>query len=183
MNVFSLQKFTQFLKAIGRLFQRQNIFQHVWRHHPPKDEIRIAIDQVALFIERIEVAGWALAEGGVERVEVYVDTHYAGTAEYGRLRTDVGACYPNIPGSEQSGFMLSTRLDRIGQLHEKHQVIVKAFNRHGGYAEAFSPVPVTLQPVGLFCDRAGLYSDIFIVSGWAVAEEGIACVAIALDRR
>jgi hypothetical protein len=51
--------------------------------------------------------GWAIAEDGIERVEVYIDGNYAYDAPYGGPRGDVEEKFPEIDGSGQSGFSMA----------------------------------------------------------------------------
>ena len=51
--------------------------------------------------------GWAVASGGIEKIEVFIDGNYAFDAPYGGARGDVGAAFPDISNSTESGFSLA----------------------------------------------------------------------------
>ena len=51
--------------------------------------------------------GWAVASGGIAKIEVYIDGNYAFDAPYGGARGDVGAAFPGISNSTESGFSLA----------------------------------------------------------------------------
>jgi subtilisin-like proprotein convertase family protein len=51
--------------------------------------------------------GWAISSDGIDKVEIYIDDAYALDAPYGGVRTDVGAAFPDVEGSENSGFSLA----------------------------------------------------------------------------
>ena len=51
--------------------------------------------------------GWAVADEGIEKVEIYIDGAYAFDAPYGGVRTDVRDAFPDVEGSEDSGFSLA----------------------------------------------------------------------------
>ena len=50
------------------------------------------------------VSGWAVSDLGIESVEVFIDGERIGFVPYGSGRGDVGAAFPDIPGSEFSGW-------------------------------------------------------------------------------
>jgi len=51
--------------------------------------------------------GWAVASEGIEKVEIWIDGAYAFDAPYGGARADVGAAFPDVSGSDRSGFSLA----------------------------------------------------------------------------
>lgn len=51
--------------------------------------------------------GWAVADLGVEKVEIWIDGEYAFDAPYGGSRGDVGSVFPDISGSSESGFSMA----------------------------------------------------------------------------
>lgn len=54
----------------------------------------------------VEVAGWALDDRGIARVEVLLDGRVVGQARYGMRREDVGDHYPGFPDLPNVGFSL-----------------------------------------------------------------------------
>ena len=51
--------------------------------------------------------GWAVAEEGIDYVEIYIDGAFYQNAPYGGRRGDVGNIFPEIEGSKDSGFALA----------------------------------------------------------------------------
>jgi len=51
--------------------------------------------------------GWSVATAGVERVEIYIDDVYFTDVPYGGARTDVGDAFPEVEGSDFSGFSMA----------------------------------------------------------------------------
>jgi hypothetical protein len=51
--------------------------------------------------------GWAIAEEGIERVDIYVDDVFYQSAPYGGQRADVEATFPEIAEARNSGFALA----------------------------------------------------------------------------
>jgi hypothetical protein len=85
------------------------------------------------FIDGIfEVFGWAYDFQGVSRVDVYVDGHLEGTANYGLNRPDVPAQDPRVP-TAQVGF--SYLLDTTQLSDDQHEVVVYVIDRSGVQSE------------------------------------------------
>jgi hypothetical protein len=55
----------------------------------------------------VDVAGWALDDRGIEKVEVLVDGHIVGTARYGHARPDVARANPIISNGNNFGYIYS----------------------------------------------------------------------------
>ena len=51
--------------------------------------------------------GWAVASEGIEKVEIWIDGAYAFDAPYGGARSDVAEAFPDVDGSDKSGFSLA----------------------------------------------------------------------------
>jgi hypothetical protein len=74
--------------------------------------------------------GWALDEnGGVASVQIIVDGHVMGTAQYGLPRPDVRQVYPFISGSGTSGWQFT--LDTTKLSNAKHRLTVRVFDAAG----------------------------------------------------
>jgi hypothetical protein len=86
------------------------------------------------------VAGWAIDNVAVSRVDVYVDQVRVGSADYGEPRPDVVHDFPNAPAGTGYRFSLDTRRFDNGA----HNVEVKVLDVSGNLA-AFPPSPVTIQ--------------------------------------
>jgi ADP-heptose:LPS heptosyltransferase/GT2 family glycosyltransferase/glycosyltransferase involved in cell wall biosynthesis len=62
----------------------------------------------------LTVSGWALATGGIERVEIWLDANKLGNAYIGMRREDVGIAFPDIEGSLLSGYAMTVPHRAIG---------------------------------------------------------------------
>ena len=51
--------------------------------------------------------GWAVADLGIDKIEIWIDDEYAFDVPYGGARGDVGNAFPDIAGSEASGFSMA----------------------------------------------------------------------------
>lgn len=87
----------------------------------------------------VQVAGWALDDQSVSKVEVLVDGITDGIASYGSSRPDVSAVYPNAPVNV--GYSYS--LDTTRYLNGSHVLNVKVTDSSGN-AAMFADVAVTV---------------------------------------
>jgi hypothetical protein len=74
------------------------------------------------------VAGWALDDGSVRRVDVYVDGRFAGSATPALSRPDVAAAFPGHPGGAQAGWELPVDL---GEPPRPHEILAQAVDDRG----------------------------------------------------
>jgi hypothetical protein len=88
----------------------------------------------------VSVAGWALDDSAVSRVDVYVDGVVAGTATYGGSRPDVANDFPHAPAAIGFNFSLDTTFYPNGP----HTIEVRASDTSGNVA-VIPRVPVTIQ--------------------------------------
>ncbi len=85
--------------------------------------------------------GWALAESGIDKVEVDIDGVYAFTIPMGGNRGDVAAAYPDFPNSAQSGFSMAFNYKALAK--GSHQVTARALSQDG--AVAIQQVQITVN--------------------------------------
>ncbi|MBM2816015.1 MAG: glycosyl transferase family 2 [Ignavibacteria bacterium] len=64
------------------------------------------IDDIIVYEDWFEAYGWAVSKNGIKKIEVYIDDVYAGTAETGFERPDIGELYDFIPNSSKAGIKL-----------------------------------------------------------------------------
>jgi hypothetical protein len=88
----------------------------------------------------ISVAGWAVDDVAVSKVDVYVDGVLAGTATYGESRPDVANDWPHAPAAIGYNFSLDT----ISYSNGPHAIEVRAIDSSGNVA-VFPDSPVTIQ--------------------------------------
>ena len=108
-----------------------------------------------------QVRGWAIASDGVTKVEIYVDGVYAQDAPYGGLRGDVAAAFPEVPGSDESGFGLTFNYSELDE--GPHTVQAIAYTTEGATRET----TVTFEVVR--------FPNAFIASDDAVSLDGASC--------
>jgi N-acetylmuramoyl-L-alanine amidase len=51
--------------------------------------------------------GWAIAESGIDKIELDIDGVYAFDIPMGGSRGDVASAYPDFPNASQSGFSMA----------------------------------------------------------------------------
>lgn len=90
---------------------------------------------------RVEIAGWALDEIKIARVEIYVDGQLVGNATYGNPRPDVEHDYPGRPGTPNFGYRLM--LDTTSYSNGAHTIEALAINSSGN-KEALKPGKLTI---------------------------------------
>jgi Bacterial Ig domain len=86
------------------------------------------------------VAGWAIDESAVAKVDVYVDGTLTGTATYGIPRPDVAQGWPNASQNVGFTFALNTATFPNGN----HTIQIRATDTTGNVA-VLPDVPVTIQ--------------------------------------
>lgn len=70
------------------------------------------------------VQGWALADGGIAAVDVFVDRNYVGTAKLGIARPDVQKAYPNAKDSANAGWAFTLNGEVLNP--GNHELVVQA---------------------------------------------------------
>lgn len=70
------------------------------------------------------VSGWAVSDLGIESIEVIMDGESIGFVPYGSGRGDVGAAFPDIPGSDNSGWGMKWAYSLTGEGEHTLRVVV-----------------------------------------------------------
>lgn len=73
--------------------------------------------------------GWAVANEPIEKVSIEIDGAFAFDAPYGGERTDVAQTFPDVPGSDQSGFSLAFNYNELSA--GSHTITATAETRSG----------------------------------------------------
>jgi poly(3-hydroxybutyrate) depolymerase len=84
--------------------------------------------------------GWAIAESGIEKIELDIDGVYAFDIPMGGSRGDVGSAYPDFPNASQSGFSMAFNYKALAS--GSHQVTARALSKEG--AVAIQQVQITV---------------------------------------
>lgn len=80
--------------------------------------------------------GWAVSPDGIDRIEIYIDGAFAFEAPYGGNRTDVGAAFPAIEGSDSSGFSLAFGYSNLSA--GEHSITARAYSLLGAQTDSSS---------------------------------------------
>jgi ADP-heptose:LPS heptosyltransferase/GT2 family glycosyltransferase len=170
-------------------------------HHRPVGEtgtLRFYCDRLVLFEDgEVQVAGWAVHESEIERIEVRLDGAPLGVAEIGGQREDVARDLPYLPTALHSGFEFRTRLSALDP--GEHEVELAITTRSG---ERFARTNKAAAQVGRDGARGVGREDIRLaidapkivygkfahpirrllsVTGWAIAREGLVSLEAYLD--
>ena len=149
----------------------------------------------------LRVHGWVISLAPIQDVRVFVDDDLLGTAETEIPRADVGAVYPDYPGSAMAGFALEQTIshDVLGGRPirvafrtrdlESREVVVPVTTTPAG-AEAWgqpdapsSPYPA-LSPMQVQLEETRVNDQgVLRVRGWAVSLAPVAAVQVFLDDR
>ena len=88
--------------------------------------------------------GWAVAEEGISKVDIYIDGNFFQSAPYGGKRVDVGSVFPEIDDSDESGFALAFNFSDLSE--GTHTIRVEAVTRDsGGFANDARSLSRTAQ--------------------------------------
>jgi uncharacterized protein YkwD len=79
------------------------------------------------------ISGWAVSDRGVVSVEAFINGVSLGYLPYGSARGDVAAVFPDIPGSENSGWSMKWAFSISGE--GEHTLRVVVTEEGGGTAE------------------------------------------------
>ena len=84
--------------------------------------------------------GWAVASEGIEKIEIWIDGAYAFDAPYGGARGDVRAAFPDVDGSDESGFSLAYAYSTLTA--GAHTISAVAHDRAGESRESLASFDV-----------------------------------------
>ena len=83
----------------------------------------------------LRVSGWALAEGGIDRVDAYWDDSLVASFKTGGSRPDVEKVYPNYRDAATSGFDFSLDVSKLSP--GMHQLTVQVRSRDDAVRELY----------------------------------------------
>lgn len=90
------------------------------------------------------IRGWAVASAGITRVEIWIDGTYRFDAPYGGARADVGAVFPDVDGSLNSGFGAAFNYSNLSA--GSHSITAVAFTGTGETKESTKQFEVVRFP-------------------------------------
>jgi hypothetical protein len=82
------------------------------------------------------IRGWAVAQSGIRKLELFINGDYISDIPYGGDRADVGAAFPDIANAGQSGFGQTFNYGLLGS--GQHTMTVRAYTNEGGFSEETS---------------------------------------------
>lgn len=98
--------------------------------------IQISIDlpdaNAAISSTLLEISGWAIANRPIQKISFFINGEFLGNATHGFRRDDVGAVFPNIPGSDLSGYKAIADLYPLMDLQRENVLKIEVFaeNEH-----------------------------------------------------
>ena len=142
--------------------------------------------------------GWAVADSGIDKVEIFIDGSYAFDIPYGGYRGDVGGTFPDVADSEQSGFSAAFNYSDLSS--GSHTVTAVAYSASGAteqssasfnvvrFASEFISDPNAVRLNDAVCRVSGDEISLVdaVVSGeiydlllkWRTAEQGFEIIEI-----
>ena len=78
--------------------------------------------------------GWAVATSGIDKIEIWIDGVYSFDAPYGGARGDVGGAFPEIEGSDDSGFSLAWNYNNMDP--GAHTIMSRAYDQSGQFQDS-----------------------------------------------
>lgn len=177
---------------------------------PASPTVLLTVDESKLDLEgRLLVTGWAHADDGIARIEVFGPQGLVGIGTPDKARPDVLAARPGIVKSEITGFLLELQLpgDRTVEVQDVVRLDVRAISRTGDSVEkSVRPViverlerkaeeaiarvtPAAHEGIKLHIDKPESHQGVALqvirdrisVEGWAVARGGVASVEVSFD--
>jgi hypothetical protein len=98
------------------------------------------------------VRGWAVANTGVAKIELFVNGQYVGEIPYGGQRRDVESAFPAVPDSVNSGFGQTYNYNLLGA--GRHTFTVRAYTNDGYVAEDTTEFLVAALPEPFYPESA-----------------------------
>ncbi len=133
---------------------------------------------------KLILKGWALAESGVNYVNVYIDGQKVGRATYGKSRSDVKSLYPQYVDSKKPGFEANIDLSKLETGIKKLEVVVRAKDGTKQVIEKSIKITSNL-PARSVVDTPSVNEIInakkLSISGWALHSSGIDYINVYID--
>lgn len=153
------------------------------RVESPSRQPGVVTDQV------LPIAGWAMSQAGISHIETYVDDERLGSVEYGEIRPDVAALYPEFSNNEASGFVGGIPIFSLAD--GMHSLLIRIVARDGKIADIGTSFEVdstafTSGRVLTRTDRPApgiklRQRDRLFVAGWALSPYGVDTVEVSID--
>jgi hypothetical protein len=106
---------------------------------PPEPTLQLILESPAesdTYSGVSTLRGWAVAEEGISKVDIYIDGNFFQSAPYGGSRGDVGSIFPDINNSGESGFALAFNFSDLSE--GTHTIRVEAVTNSSGFGDSES---------------------------------------------
>jgi len=87
------------------------------------------------------IRGWAVANTGIDRVEIYLDGLFLADIPFGGTRSDVGRAFPEYLDSDNAGFSMAFAWGNISA--GLHTLTARAFDNNGNFEDSTNSFTVT----------------------------------------
>ena len=101
--------------------------------------------------------GWAVATGGIAKIEILIDGVYGFDAPYGGSRGDVGGAFPDVAGSSDSGFSLAFNYSNLAV--GLHTITAIAHTEQGATRESSASFEVVRFESAFIADQSAVSLD------------------------
>ncbi len=158
--------------TVKRTVVKPEMPMKIYRESPTKNQI---IKGKASF------NGWALAEGGVESINIYVDGKLDGKATINQTRNDVYNAFPEYQ-DKNAGFKYDfdgTKLSE-GSHDIKIEVVSKLGVKSSETVKITKPVIPMMNMVDNLPNNTKIFDE-YTINGWALAGDGVKSVEILVD--
>lgn len=98
------------------------------------------------------IRGWAVADAGVDRIELFINGQFYSEIPYGGKRRDVESAFPSILNSINSGFGQTYNYNALGT--GQHTFTVRAYMNDGQLVEDSAEFTVAALPEPFYPDSA-----------------------------
>lgn len=158
---------------------------------PSRAPMQLHVDRVAVDTSGVlHLEGWVVCLVQIQSVEAYVGDQRIGQAEFGRVRDDVEAVWPDYPNARFSGFVLDGSVAEHGP--GGRTILVRAVARTGISREVSAEVEIpeiaTPEASGdqdafhYHCDEITLTTaGRVVLKGWAVCATPVTTIKVQLD--
>ncbi|OPJ59179.1 Ig-like domain-containing protein [Clostridium oryzae] len=171
------------VQAVGRNKTIASISRYFVVTNLPKVKLESIKDNQVIENKSISVKGWAIAKAGINKVKVFVDDKYIGSAKYGIKRSDIKKLYPSYINSYQSGYQYTIDINKL--LAGRHKITVQAIDKKGVSISTYKYVTVkkSVPIVKIETPIEGyIYDNVnVLIKGWAVNDSGVKAVNLYLD--
>ncbi|WP_261854716.1 Ig-like domain-containing protein, partial [Clostridium folliculivorans] len=121
------------------------------------------------------ITGWAVSQQNIDKINVYVDGNFDGSAYYGAPTGSLASYYPTYPNSDKAGY--DYYIEPLKYSVGDHTVRVEAVGKDG--SKAFQDRKVVIQrsrpamDINWPNDGYKVTGDGVHITGWAVNKAGI----------